>query len=341
MTTIRDVAKLAGVSTSTVSLTFGDNKRVKPETARRIWDAAQQLGYKPNPVAQSLKLGRSRMVGVVLAEISNPFSGRLIKEIAHTAYASGYHVIVSDTETDPVRELELIDQLSAQRVSGIILTPHGHSAAYIEHVRACGTPIVIIDQKIDRAERDFVGSNTRLAASMLTEHLVNLGHQRIAQITGPHHLWTATERIGGFRDTLAAKGIAVDETLIVNGDYDDEKAYEITMGLMTRPNPPTAILAASNVMALGALQALQDLGLTCPDDVSLATIDDIPWSAVIRPKITMVLQDIETIAQTAIEFLLERIELSDPGAIPSPRERVLTPRMVVGGSTAPPKKQSV
>ncbi len=335
MATIKDVAQSAGVSISTVSLTFANPERVSPDTAQRIWKAADLLGYRPNPLAQSLKRGRSRMIGVLVGDISSPFFGRLLKSVEKRALERGYLMIVADTDGDPARELELLDQFTAQRIAGLMISPHGSSAAYGRRLAGFKTPIVMVDHRFRGADLDYVASDTRMAARMLTDHLINLGHRRIAQITGPVQLYTAAERVEGYREAMQAAGLQVDEGLLVDGRYRDTESYAQTMRLMTRRDKPTAILAASNMMALGALQAIQELGYSCPQDVSLATIDDIPWSAVIQPKLTMVLQDIEQIAQISADYLLDRVEATSPIPI-APRESVLVPRLSIGNSTAPP-----
>ena len=335
MPTIRDVALLAGVSTSTVSLALGTGNRVSPATAGRVWAAAEQLGYRPNPLAQSLKRGHARMIGVIVGDISNPFFGRLLKGVERRALEAGYHVVVSDTDADAGRELAVLEKLAAQRIGGIILTPHGSGDDYAAKLHGMHTPIVTVDHRVVGRRFDYVASDGCLAAAMLTEHLLNLGHRRVAQIAGPPDLWTAAERIRGFRATLRTGGVEPDETLIVDGRYVDSVAYEHTMRLMTRPDRPTAILAANNMMALGALQAIQQLGFSCPRDVSLAAIDDVPWSAVIRPTLTMVVQDVDRLARTATDYLLERMEVRGTDVL-APREMILTPRLVLGTSTAHP-----
>lgn len=337
MATIRDVAKMAGVSISTVSLAFNDSGPVSPETRKRIWDAAKTVGYVPNPLAQSLKRGHSHLVGMVLGDVSNPFFGRLLKEVEKLALDQQYLVIVSDTDTDPDRELAILEHLTAQRVAGIILSPHGHGSDYVDKLRRIDTPIVMIDHRIPGVQSDFVASDNVLASAMLTEHVVRLGHKRIAHLSGRVGLWTAEQRLTGFHDTMNAAGIEVDPGLVVDGDYQGERAYEQTMRLLTRAKRPTAILAANNVMALGALQAMNDLGVSCPDEISLASIDDVPWGEVIQPRITMVVQPIHEIARIATEFLLERIKKRNGPAIAA-RERILVPKLVVGHSCAPLKK---
>lgn len=331
MATIRDVAKLAGVSISTVSLAFNGSGPVKPKTREAILEAAKSLGYEPNPIAQSLARGHTQLIGMVMGDVSNPFLARLLKGVERLALEQNYLVVVSDSDTDYERELAILDHLVALKVAGIILTPHGQSEPYLERLRSLKTPLVLLDHKIGDVGGDFVATDNILASAMITEHVIRLGHRRIAHIAGFEGLWTSEQRKKGFRDTMVAAGVEVDESLILHGDYQGERAYECTMRLLTQPRPPTAILAANNVMALGALQAMNDIGFKCPDEISLASIDDVPWGDVIRPRITMVVQPVEEIAKSATEFLMDRIKNRKAQAV-APREKILIPKLVVGHS---------
>jgi LacI family transcriptional regulator len=199
---------------------------------------------------------------------------------------------------------------------------------------------VLFDHRLPDVEADYVGTDNELASAMLTEHLVRLGHTRIALIGGTAGLYTAERRREGYENTLRAHGIAVDPDLMVDGRYDGQGGYDAAMQLLTRPrNRPTAILAASNVMAIGALQACNELSVTCPDDISLAGIDDVPWSNVIRPRITAAVQPVDDMARAACRMLMERISHSKDAVI-APRTAVLPPRLVIGESTAPPRGPS-
>jgi LacI family transcriptional regulator len=335
MPTIRDVARLAGVSISTVSLALNESGPVSADTHKKIWAAAQSVGYVPNPVAQSLKSGRTRLIGMVVGDISNPFFGRLLKEVERLALEKNHLVIVSDSGTDPRRERAIIDHLEEQRVAGIILAPHGNSPEHVEHLRKLKMPLVLVDHKVEGIDADFVASDNVLAAAMLTEHVIRLGHTRIAHIAGTSGLYTSERRKEGFYATMAAAGIEVDESLVVDGGYDGDRGYEQAMRLLTRADRPTAIVAANNVMALGTLQAMNDLGFVCPDDISLTSIDDVPWGNVIKPRITMVVQSVDEMGRVATEFLFERIN-SRAGTQLARREHILAPRLAVGQSCAPP-----
>jgi LacI family transcriptional regulator, galactose operon repressor len=335
MATIRDVARISGVSISTVSLALNETGRVSTDTYQRIWAAAQAVGYSPNPVAQSLKSGRSRLIGMLVGDISNPFFGRILKGVERSAIDHNHLVIVSDSGGNPDRELAILDHLSRQHVAGVILAPHGNSLEYVARVNQLGMPLVLIDHRIPGVECDFVGSDNVLASAMLTEHLIRFGHRRIAHIAGRAGLYTTGRRLQGFLDTMQSAGIQADPTLIVDGHYDGERAYAEAMRLMTRSDRPTAILAANNVMALGALQAIIDLGFKCPQDISLTSIDDVPWGNVIQPRITMVVQQVDELARIASEWLFECIKARGGAYLP-PREHFLIPRLVVGQSCAPP-----
>ncbi|MDA8586965.1 LacI family transcriptional regulator [Rhodobacteraceae bacterium] len=330
MATIRDVARRAGVSSSTVSLTFSDASRVSAETAKKVRSAAVALGYRPNPLAQGLKRGRSRMIGMVVGDLSNPFFGSLLKEVERLAKRSNYNIIVAESEADQAQELAVLSHLADQRIAGCLLFPHGRGAAYVETLNEFDLPIVTLDHKVEGGAFDFVCSDNRIATSMLTEHLLRLGHRRITHLSGPAHFWTGAERIKGFEHTMRSAGFT--DFDIVDGGYMADPAYAETMRLMTRSERPTAIVAANNVMALGCLAAIKDLGVRCPEDVSLAAIDNVPWNSVIDPQLTLVEQDLSRLARIATSYLLERIENPDIDAYP-PRETVLTPRLVVGTST--------
>lgn len=335
MATIRDVASFAGVSSSTVSLTFSNSERVSPATAKKIWAAADELGYRPNPLAQSLKRGKTKLIGVVVGDLSNPFFGILLKEIERLAKRAGYSVLVAESNADPEQELSVLDHLASQRIAGTLLFPHGNGPEYVDHLMQLDMPLVTIDHILEGADFDRVCSDNQLAASMLTEHLLRLGHRRITHVSGPSHMWTAAQRIAGFKHSM--NSAQLNEPDIVDGGYMYEPAYGRTMELLTKAKPPTAILAANNVMALGCLAAIQDLGFRCPDEISLATIDDVPWSSVIKPKLTLVKQDQTSLARTTVNYLLDRMEDKLPGDSPG-RETILIPHLEIGNSTQAPAR---
>ncbi len=334
MANIRDVAKHAGVAIATVSATLNESASVSEETRKRVWAAVEAVGYAPNAIARSLRLGKSRLIGIAIADISNPFCSSMVRTMENAAIAADYSIIVCNTDDDAERERAVLAQLRAQHVAGIILTPVGHGADYVKLLEARNLPpIVTVDHKVPGLARDFVGVDNRAAARMLTQYLLRLGHRRIAMITGTPGVWTAEERLAAFVETMADAGATVDPSMCVSGNYRGDVAYEMTKPLMTRADRPTAIIGANNVMALGALQAILDLGFRCPADVSLVGIDDVPWSGLVRPRVVTSAQPVADIAQAAISCLLDRMS-AGPDAQPPPRDIVFQPRFLSGDSCA-------
>ncbi len=336
MATIRDVARLAGVSISTVSLTLNDPERVSHDTRKKVLEAADNIGYSADPVAQTLKSGRSRLIGVVAPDINNPFFGDLLHEVERHADREGYMVMVANTGGAIQREKAVLDHMVRQRVAGIMISPCGLEDDPADHIATLSVPCVLFDHKPAGVAHDFIGSDNELAAAMLTRHLLELGHTDICMLAGSTGVYTATRRTNGFVDTMRVAGHEVPSERIVDADYSGSRAYEITLRLLVGDNRPTAIVAASNVVALGALQAMNDMGVACPDDVSLVGIDDVPWSGVIQPRITSAVQQIDMMARGASEMLMRRISAGE-GTDPPPMDRILAPRFVPGTSTVAPR----
>lgn len=333
MATIRDVAKIAGVSVSTVSLAFSNPGRVSAATLERIRDAATSVGYAADPLAQSLARGRSRMIGFVVGNVGNPFFGDIRRELENYALAHEHFVLVTDSSGRVERERALIEHLIGLKIAGLALSPSSRGPDYLNFIKSLRIPIVCFDQKVDGLERDFVGSDNFMAGAMLTEHLLQLGHRKIAFIAGPEHLHTASERYRGFIETMAGAGVEVNPAHVVNGQFTRKAGYEAAMKLLVQANRPTAIIGANNTVALSALQAIQELGFRCPEDISLAMIDTVQWGEVITPKITTVAQDTVQLGKIIAQRLLERI--TDPKAAAEPaQDYILTPKFIPGTSCA-------
>jgi LacI family transcriptional regulator len=334
MANIRDVARKAGVSIATVSATLNNSAAVSKDARARVWAAVDAVGYAPNAIARSLRLGRSRLIGVVIADISNPYCSTIVRTIEQEAIVAGYSIIVCNTDEDEGREQRILEQLREERVAGIVLTPVGHGPEYRRRVEAPTLPaLVTVDQRVPGLERDYVGVDNRAAARLLTQYLLRLGHRRIAMVGGPRGMWTADERMAAFVEAMAEAGTPADPSLCIPGRYRGDVAYELTTQLMTRHDRPTAIVGANNVVALGALQAVLDLGFRCPADVSIVGIDDVPWGGLVRPRVTTAAQPIEDIARVAIGWLLERIA-AGARAQPASRQRVFQPTFLAGDSCA-------
>ena len=336
MATIRDVARRAEVAISTVSFALNGTGPVSPETRKKVMEAVDAVGYVPNSLAQGLKRGHSKVVGLVLGDMSNPFFGTLLGHIDEAMASTDHMVIVAQTARDVTREIATLNQLRRHRVAGVLMAPLNSNPDYASFLRKFDIPTVLIDQNVEGARLDFVESDNALATVMLTEYLIRLGHRRIGYVGGRLEFSAGRLRLEGYRNAIATAGIEHDPALETIADFVSDKAYEQVARLLSQPNRPTAIVAASNMMALGALKAIKDLGFDCPRDISLTGVDDVPWGDVITPRITTVAQPIAELASTACSWLLERIDARGGKTIP-PRRHVAIPKLIVGTSCAPPK----
>jgi len=337
LATIRDVARHAGVSISTVSLALNGTGPVSEETRARVEAAVAAVRYSPNLMAQNLKRGQSKLIGMVLGDAGNPFFGRLFGTIDRQLSGSEHMLIVANLDSHPDRELRTLNLLKRHRVAGIIMTPLRNDPEFAAYLNEIDVPVVLVDQDVDGAYLDFVTSDHHRGTEMLTEYLVRLGHRRIAYIGGQESMWVAKRRLEGFRAAMAEANLQVEPEFEVAADYSAELAYEHVIRLMSAPERPTAILAANNYMAIGALQAVNDLGFRCPDDVSIAGIDVVPWSSIVMPRITTVEQPIEELARVASLWMMERVRGE---AVPEGERRrhIAEPKLVIGHSCAPPPK---
>jgi LacI family transcriptional regulator len=326
MPTIRDVARLAGVSTATVSATINKSAKVSDALQLRVLDAVRQLGYAPDGVARSLKKGRTQLVGLVIADVTNPFFAELVHVIGQAAQAAGYAVLLCNTDQEPEKEQLYLQLMRTHRADGVILTPTGEGPGYAAGLGGLGLPLVLLDRSVAGVAADSVTLDNRAAGRLATRHLLELGHRRIAAITGPAHLSVAAERLAGFAEALAEQGLAPDPALVRHADFREQGGLEACLSVMAEPARPTALFVANNHMLIGVMRGLTQLGLACPADVSVAAIDDFPWANAFTPRLTTVRQPVREMGETALRLLLERLGGAAPSA---PRPIVLAPSLVV------------
>jgi LacI family transcriptional regulator len=334
MTTIKDVAKLAGVSISTVSLALNQRDRVSEKTFRKVMEAAAAAGYAANPIAQSLKLGRSPIISMIVSDVRNAFAGKFLGEIEKRAFEKEFLVTLSDTAGVVKHEAAVLNQVIGQRVAGMIISPTRATSLLTAQLRETSIPVILIDHKLDDLQCDFVGLDNRLAIGILVRHLVGHGHTRIGYVGGTVNQWASEERKAGFLETMTAAGMAVEEQLVANGNFVRSGGYEVAAKMLVGKEKPTALIAANHEMMLGVLQATRELGFRCPEDLSICCVDGVPWGDVLVPQITHVAQPIEAMATQASEWLLERIE--SKGKPAPPREKLFAPEFNLGASCAPP-----
>ncbi len=303
---MREVARLAGVSVSTVSAVINETAIVSPKRAQKVREAMDALDYQPDQVARSLKVGRTQMVGVIMPDITNAFYPEVIRGIEDTAGQAGYSVILCNSNEDPAREQRHLNTLFSRRVDGVLVACSGAATAYDSLIRK-GFPIVFFDRLPVGAHRGAVCTDNLEAARSATEHLLQLGHRRIAMITGNLLHSTHRDRLEGFRKAMQERHVAILNEYLRSGDLRTQSGYEFGLELLRLAQPPTAILTSNNKMLLGLMRAIGELGLNCPAQVSVIGFDDYLWTEHFTPQLTVVKQKTYDIGCRAMAMLLAQI----------------------------------
>jgi LacI family transcriptional regulator len=304
---MREVSRRAGVSLKTVSRVVNGAATVSPELSARVRAAIAELGYRPDVAASSLRRrdGRTRTIAAVLDDLANPFSSAVHRAVVDTARAQGVLVLAASSDEDTENEREAFTAFTARRVDGVVLMPTSADHGWVESERAAGTHVVMIDRPAVALDLDTVVSDNREGAARATAHLVRRGHRRIAFLGDLETVYTAGERLAGFREALAVARVPVDEAPVRMNLQDSDGAERAVVDLMSGREPPTAILASQNDITIGAIRALWKLRLQ--RDVALVGFDDIVLSDMLDPGVTVVAQDPAAIGSMAAERLLRRI----------------------------------
>jgi LacI family transcriptional regulator len=329
--TIKDVAKAAGVSQSTTSRAMSGEGYVAAHVRERVRAAAEDLGYVPHAMARSLRKQVSRSIGVLVSDLRNPFYAELAAGIAGRARSRGYTMMVVDDQRSVEDELAAARVFVSTRAAGVVVTPlSGDVSEYLlrQHI-----PVVEADRQFCAGLCDGVVVDNASIARRVTDHLIALGHRRIALLSDETDWTTGGERAAGYRRSLEEAGIGVDPSLVVPAGWDPNQAQRAAVDLLARGDPPTAVFAVNNLVAEGVWRAAHDLGLRVPDDLSIVSFDDARWMSMVSPGITAIAQDAVALGEAAVDRLLARIE--DPTAPPETvvLEATITPR----GSTAAPR----
>lgn len=343
--TIYDVARAAGVSPATVSRVLNGSARVVPATRARVEAAIRQLDFYPNDLAPGRARRGTGMVGIVVPDITNPLWAEVALGAEETLRSSGYGVILTNTGDSPDRQEEAIAMLRRKRADGLLVAALRHAGPSLRRARAAGIPVVLLSRGADDGTFDLVTVDARRAAFLATEHLLQLGHRRIGLLGGPPDEQTTAVRREGYLDALAGYGIGSREATawIAEGPGWGLAAGRRRMSeLLGRNAGITAIVAVTDVMAMGAWQVLAEAGLRVPLDVSLVSLEDIELAGAVPPGLTTAGQPPADRGRIAAEILLERLRTRLPGGLhdatlagSGPRRVVLQPRLVRRGSTAP------
>ncbi len=305
--TIRDVAKLAGVAPITVSRVVNNLPGVNQTTRERVNKAIVELNYVPNAMAKSLRSQQSSTIALVLTDITNPFWTTIARGVEDTAAEKGYNVIFCNTDEDPEKEANYINILLQRRVDGLIIAPSSDDGHYLLSLKRRNVPCILIDRKVNGFDADVVRSDGKEGACLLTQHLIKLGHRRIAMLAGPSKVFTSRDRLAGYIETLRKNSIPIDDNLIKEGMYEEEGGYLFAKEILDCEPRPTAIIAANLSIAIGALRALREAGLRVPEDVGLVCFDDLPQASLIYPFLTVWAQRSYAMGVAAAELLLDRV----------------------------------
>lgn len=311
MARLVDVARRAGVSISTASYVVTGSRAVGEDTRRRVLEAIAETGYTPDAVARALRSSRSQTVALLVPDIRNPFFTALIDGVETEARANGQSLLFVNTGEDPDREVATLRDLRAQRVDGFIIgltrkTP----ADLVQNLKASRKPFVFVD-RAGPPDVDQVTVANDVAAKVMVDHLVEIGHRRIGFVAGVRGISTAEDRLAGYRAGLEAAGIPFDEALVIDGGSRREVARRAVIEALAMPDRARALVVSNNDMTLGTLEAIRQVGLGIPQDVAVVSLDDVPWAGVLPAPLTAVAQPSFAMGREAMRLLLRRVESPD------------------------------
>jgi DNA-binding LacI/PurR family transcriptional regulator len=323
--TIKDVAIHASVSVATVSAVMNGNKYVSPELAQRVRESIAALGYRRNNFARGLKTQVSHSIGLVVPDITNPFFTNIARGVEDVANARNYSLILGNTDEDPEKEKKYLQLLESKQADGLIIAVTARSHEYLQSLPIEHLAMISIDRSLFDLGIDTVMVDNQVGARTATEHLIELGHRRIGLVTGLRGIAPTEERLLGYTQALEKHGIAVDPALIAVAHARIGGGEQGAIQLLALEDRPTALFMMDGTMAIGALQAIAQLGLRCPEDIALVCFDDFTWASVMRPHLTVVDQPTYEIGEQSAHLLLERLQNRER----APREIRLQTRLIV------------
>ncbi|MEB0039848.1 MULTISPECIES: LacI family DNA-binding transcriptional regulator [unclassified Pseudomonas] len=332
MSTIKDVAALAGISYTTVSHVLNKTRPVSDEVRIKVEAAIITLDYVPSAVARSLKAKATSTIGLLIPNGSNPYFAELARGIEDYCERNGFCVILCNADDNPDKQRSYLRVLLEKRVDGLIVSSVGGGIGMDEGLSAVRTPMVVVDRDLEGIVADLVRIDHELGAYLATCHLLDLGHRHIACICGPAKTSVAQMRLAGYRRAMFEAKVVVPEEWVVESDFTSPGGYQAAVGLLDH-NPPTAIFAGNDMIGIGVLRAAAERNVRVPGDLSVIGFDDIQMSRFVYPALTTVGQSILQLGEMAAEVLLRRISAPTDTAI---EQRIVAPSIVIRESTAPP-----
>jgi len=327
---MRDVAERAQVSVTTVSHVVNETRPVSDRLRERVLAAIEELDYQPNVLARSLRRGKTHTIGMIVPDSANPFFAEVARGIEDTSFEHSHSLILCNSDGDLGKELLYTDVLAEKQVDGILFVAAGVSTEHIKALQARCIPVVVVDRDIPDVAVDSVLTDNARGGWLATRHLLELGHRRVGCIAGPSDLTPSADRVTGYSQALTECGVPVDEVLVAKGDFQYESGYQAARQLLAMDDPPTAIFACNDLMAVGVIAAAVEMGFQVPADLSVVGFDDVRLASFANPPLTTIVQPKYDMGVIAAKMLLERMRDLD---IP-PRRKTFDTRLLVRRSTA-------
>jgi len=313
--TYKDIARIARVSTATVSHVINKTRFVSSETKAKVLKAIKALNYHPNALAKSLATRKTHMIALIIPSITNQFFSAVARGVQDETKRRGYYLILCNTDEEEDNEIEYMKMVREKRIDGFIITPPGTkenankmSNEYLVELQKDGFPFVMIGRRGNIPNVDVVTSDSRGGAYQAISYLAELGHRRIAFVGGPFSKGVGLGRLRGYQQALREHKLEEDPSLILEGNLEEEGGYQLTRQILSMKLPPTAIFAINDMMAIGALTACHEAGVSVPGDMSIVGYDDIPLVSMVRPRLTSVAQPEYEMGSKSAELLIKRIE---------------------------------
>lgn len=314
---IRDIARAAGVSSTTVSRVLNGSGYVKEETKAVVLSIIKEFNYTPSAVARSLSKNETNTIGVIIPDIENPFFGEVIKGISSLADEKNLNIILCNTNEDVSKEIKFLNMLKGQRILGIIITPtndtHEFNNKQLTVLENIGIPIVLVDRDVKHSNFDGVFIDNIKGAYEAINALINEGHRKIAIITGPNSSKPGRDRLIGYKKALRMNDIEFDERYLFYGDFRFDSGYECTQKILKMEDRPTAILACNNMMNLGCIKAIYENKLRIPEDMAIIGFDQVQMLDVVGLNISVISRSNTEMGKTAMELLLKKLDKKDCG----------------------------
>ncbi len=330
MATIKDVARLADVSITTVSHVINNTRYVSDELREKVYGAMRELHYRPNTLARSLRRGETQTIGLIVPDSSNLFFAEIAKAIEDVGFLHGYSVVLCNSDNNLEKQRAYIKTLIDKQADGVIFISAGHTKEDFQGLIDVEIPTVIVDRDIQAKSVDVILIDNDYGGYIAAQHLIDLGHTQIACVTGPSQLTPGAQRIVGYRRALQEASISINPDYIVEGDFQVQGGFDAATRLFELTPRPSAIFACNDMMAMGVLSAAHRHGLRVPQDLSIVGFDDVQMADAIFPSLTTVRQPIAQMGELAANLLRGRIQDVDDTA---PQLVVLTPELVVRETT--------